>query len=375
MSNYDAVFLIPWGAQSDVLAAVLQEKNGRWLIVADERTDITPFQHIKNIEIVSSDFFIEHSEKYLLAKWMPVTEVGAYCALRTGLYERAEFLFTSSLLETVTKLQTQDALNRAGIPCVRKEILREKGAALTIKFPCIVKPNYGFASLFTKVVASLEEAEAHASDYKNSVKNTPINIYLKKYIEHLGLPHIDDILLEPDLTSWKFLSVSVVVKNNSVVCVLPIVGLQNSPSEYAHFQWRRAMAGMDLPSGIKVKLEEISTRFVEYFSIKAGVFSFEALADFQTGDINVLEIEARTMGSWVTMLIQHSHGINLEEVSFRLFLDLDTSVSLSLPRKALAVRQAKDHSTDDLVGRFPIMQREFLSGDVLVKDMIFDVNQ
>lgn len=372
----DAIFLLPWGSQIDDLVTAISEAGGRFVVVYDEFCDITTYRGHPNIDWLWHEDFLADPGRYNGVRCLPVTEAGIYLLNASGALAHARLSMSKAALFCITKLEQSAFLSAAGVLQIDKSIVASPdGVNLpTIGYPLIVKPNFGFASMFTKSVRTSEELIEHIEFYQTEVQNTQLHHFSSLYFESLKRSRqLDVMIAEEAYLDWDFYSVGYVVRDGAVYSVFPCRGLRKTTGKYSSFAWRAFASIVEQTPGPAKILAEVGRKLVPALSLLDGVFSIEILISTKVDDYRVLELECRPMGSWMNRLIDYSFGVNLDRVFIDCFLGLDPTIDTSRRQAGLITRNSDANPVCERLTKFtPVAIDRRESGGAMLTDCLYD---
>lgn len=372
----DAIFLLPWGSQIDELVLALREAGGRFVVVYDEFCDITSYRDHPNIDWLWHKDFLADPGRYSGVRCLPVTEAGIYLLNASGALAHACLSMSKAALFCITKLEQSAFLSAAGVLQIDKSIVASPdGVCLpTIGYPLIVKPNFGFASMFTKSVRTSEELIEHLEFYQAEVKNTQLHHFSSLYFESLRRSRqLDVMIAEKAYVDWDFYSVVYVVRDGSVYSVFPCRGMLKAMGKYSSFAWRAFASIVEQTPKPAMILAEVGRKLVPALGVLGGVFSIEILISPEADDYRVLEFECRPMGSWMNRLIDYSFGVNLDRVFIDFFLGLRPTIDTNRRQAGLITRNSDTSPVFERLTNFtPVAIDRRESGGAMLTDCLYD---
>lgn len=372
----DAIFLLPWGSQIDDLVAAISEAGGRFIVVYDEFCDITTYRDHPSIDWLWHENFLVDPRRYYGLPCLPVTEAGIYLLNASGALAHAQLSMSNAALFCITKLEQSAFLSAADVSQVNKAIVAgPNGFSLpTIGYPLIVKPNFGFASMFTKNVRTPEELIEHLKFYQAEVHNTQLDHFASLYFEPLRRNRqLDVVIAEKAYLDWDFYSVGYIVRDGAMHSVFPCRGMRKTTGKYTNFAWR-AFASITEPTPELANiLAEVGKKLVPALGVIDGVFSVEILISTKADDYRVLEFECRPMGSWMNRLIDFSFGVNLDRVFIDCFLGLRPAIDTSRRQVGLVTRSSDATPVFEGLAKFtPVAIDRRESGGTMLTDCLYD---
>ena len=204
-----------------------------------------------------------------------------------------ELSFDERCLDIVTKLKMHSFLDSLEIPVI-KRIDLSKGE-LPTSFPVVVKPNFGFASTLVKRIASMNELRDYAEDYPKIKQDTLVGGYPEHLIPEMSAEEKDQLLIEPDLSSYRFFSIPFYVKKGELLAWFPVEGVQNNSDTISDFHWTGFDAPVQVSAPVTGKIERILERLAS-LAKTTTVFEVEMLVDEHSGEVYVLEFSPRMVG-------------------------------------------------------------------------------
>lgn len=372
----DAIFLLPWGSQIDDLVPAISDVGGRFVVVHDEFCDITTYRGHPNIDWLWHEDFLADPDLCFGLSCLPVTEAGIYLLNASGALAHARLSMSKAALFCITKLEQSALLSAAGVSQIDKSIVAgPHGVNLpTIGYPLVVKPNFGFASMFTKSVRTEKELIEHLEFYQAEVQNTQLHHFSSLYFESLTRGRqLDVMVAEEAYLDWDFYSVGYVVRDGAVYSVFPCRGLRKTTGKYSGFAWRAFSSIVEQAPGLAKILAEVGTKLVPALGVLDGVFSIEILISTKMDDYRVLEFECRPMGSWMNRLIDYSFGVNLDRVFIDCFLGLRPTIDSSRRRAGLITRNSDATPVFERLTKFtPVAIDLRESGGAVLTDCLYD---
>lgn len=209
-------------------------------------------------------------------------------------------------------------LQNAGIPHIKKRLFRNFNPGNKLNFPCIIKPNFGFASQLVARLETLADLKKYLAAYSDAYDSNMIEKFRKLYLEDLGEDECRKLITEEDRSELTFVSIPFVVRDKKVTKFYPaqckgtlIHG--DVPDNYVVFEYPPQKETVD-----REAILEILNRLMTYFELSDGVFHSEFLCSAH--ETYLVEFSPRITGMAISKMISLSEGVDLAALSVTLFL-------------------------------------------------------
>ena len=291
--------------------------------------------------------FLEWMGRQPSDQWCCCNELAVYfVALHR---ERAgQLAFASTCLDMLTKLEMHAALCRAGVSSLPKTPLNQLKRPLSR--PVIVKPNFGFASTLVQRIGSDVELDVYLSSYDQLRQQSIVAPYQLEYLSRYRAAELEQILVEPDVSTGVFLSVPFVVTDGRLASSWPVVGAQHEKTADTHFRWLGFRAPAGLTEEIRSRLDATLDALARAFTCGSLICEAEIIIDPCDGTPWVLEFSPRVTGGSIPQLIYHAHGIDLERLMIALALEIDLPAPTLISRECLLIRR---HDNEQAAAALP----------------------
>jgi thymidylate kinase len=248
------------------------------------------------------------------------------CGHESGVYWVAEHRrsvgqpnFAETCLRMLVKTRLAAELVNAGVTVAPKWPLPQVADPLTLPYPLVAKPNFGFASMLVKRIPDAAALSAYRRDYDRLRQRSLLTEY-DDFADRCTDADPAEVIVEPDLTaSTIFLTVPFLVHGGTIAGIFPIRGEGQRHDDLTDFHWNAFRYG-EVPDGAVTALHRDLPRLVDAFALTGGVYEVEALYDETADVLYVLEFSPRVTGGFIPELVRRSTGVDLDFLGILYFL-------------------------------------------------------
>lgn len=290
-------------------------------------------------------------------------EVNVLCLSELGIWAvgglpRAGMVgFDPELLLCATKTEMRQFLDRAGVP-VPPAVTVDLGAPMPAPQPppFVIKPDFGFASQL--------------------VRRVPDELVWRDFLAVAADPHrwparerfaqsifgdrprlLDRFLIEPDLSSLRFLSIPFIY-DGTCARAFVVEGAAPESSAITDFAWRRFTAPTTLHADQIAPIEQDLLCIARTARCRPGVYHAEVLWG-EEGHY-FLEFSPRPTGGIVPDLVHHAYGVDIDDEAIGLFRGFGPRAPRPVRGSYVGIRATDDvGSPSDLRGvRVSVTKRD-----------------
>lgn len=303
------VFVFPSRTQLEVIAREAERFAGSVVALVPD-----PAEDCGRVRVIGEAAVTGGAVDLSRARWSCCGELGVYF-VSANRRRAGRLSFGPVCLDMLTKLDMLRAFCLAGVHPTPKQPLRDALHAGTLSFPCVVKPNFGFASALVKRVSSMDELRAYTRAYAEARASSLARAYGARYLAHRPQEELDEILVEPDLSAGTFLSVPFHVAAGELRGVYPVAGERVRAGAGSDYEWEGFAYPAGLGDGELRAVRETLEGIARYCALETGVFEAELLLDRETGVVRVLEFSPRITGGSLPELIRAACGTDLHRLA------------------------------------------------------------
>lgn len=234
-----------------------------------------------------------------------------------------------------------------------------------IKYPFIAKPNFGFASIGVKKINNSKELNEYLNDFNSYISNSEIGKLKKIYFEDLQVYPI----YEAEIDYGYFFSVPFIFdKENDEITIFPVQGCEKISTINSNFYWKKfiydeASINNTIYNSIKLCMHDIANKF----ELNTSVNMAEVIYDIHTDQVKVVEFSPRVPGGRLSQLIYYGSGVNLNELSIKLF----NNESYIINKKSIPVILNINFDIDN--GNNDVFMSEIVYSNIFQQDIKYEI--
>jgi len=320
------IFVFPNKQQVEIIVS----KNSNDLLIFQKQGNkkVNDNKLFNNIIEISNNFEIENfSDDLSEYIFIPCNEEAVYFLKNLARLYKLNLPFNDKCFDMIYKINIENILNDYDFKTIKK-------STVPMKYPFIVKPNFGFGSIGVQKIQNKDELINYQNDFDKLVKVSDINNFENKYFKN----DKNFIVYEEDKTHCRFFSVPFIyLKERNFVLSFPIEGKDKfNDFKLSSFYWSKFEFN---PNGLDEKLRYKINKTIKMVSEKFCKQSLtgivELVFDELDDEVKIIEFSPRVAGGKMIDLINYSTNINLNQVLVNLFTENSSDYFEDLINKKL----------------------------------------